>query len=76
MCDDTDFNKFYFPEPLILLKKVSQKRRVKKRVKRRVLLAENQKNAKKAFYEFNDFFCLFWAKGRVKARCHTTTRDL
>ena len=25
VCDDTDFNKFYFPEPLILLKKVSQK---------------------------------------------------
>ena len=25
MCDDTDINKFHIPEPLILLKKVSQK---------------------------------------------------
>jgi len=56
VCDDTDFNKFYFPEPLILLKKVSQKRRVKKRVKRRVLLPGIQKKCKKAIFQINDFF--------------------
>ena len=54
--DDTDINKFYIPEPLILLKKVSQKRRVKKRVKRRVLLPKIQKKCKKAIFQINVFF--------------------
>ena len=60
--DDTDINKFCIPEPLILLKKVSQKRRVKKRVKRRVLLPGIQKKCKKAIFQINDFFEIFLAQ--------------
>ena len=59
MCDVTDFNKFHFPEPLILLKKVSQKRRVKKHRKKRVLMGLLPRFPKIVFFEINDFFRVF-----------------
>ena len=54
MCDDTDFNKFYFPEPIG--GPAPQDPPAKKRVKRRVLLPELQKKCKKAIFQINVFF--------------------
>ena len=73
--DVASVNKFYFPEPLILLKKVSQKRRVKKRVKRRVKKRVKKGVKKWDHYRESRFLTgnpdslpgiqIFWLVGRV-----------
>ena len=81
VCDDTDFNKFYFPEPLggpapqdpPVKKRV--KKRVKKHRKRRYLgnyYRKMRKKCKKAIFQINDFLSFFGWGRPPKASCDTT----
>ena len=66
MCDDTDFNKFYFPEPLGGPAPQDPPSEAGKEAGKeavfRELLPELQKKCKKAIFQINVFFEFFLAQ--------------
>ena len=58
MCDDTDFNKFYFPEPIGAPQDPPSEscKEAGKEAVFRELLPELQKKCKKAIFQINVFF--------------------